>query len=231
MSIVPPCICEKASPDPSTHEHDCPVRRAWERGGGGEKCAECGVHGGHEANCATGRAVEREAQAFMDTLRSGPSCACGLGSTKPAYRHGRGCPVYRAWLQRPRAAGVDAGPVIGDGVPLFTVGQVCVTRDGRRARVLAVDLAGEQPVAAAVMRSDGTETVETYTALGGYSDSSRACDLLPAPRRAVVWVRGRWDAGGKYDCWLGDKRLGKPDGNSAATFEIRVELEEGRFDD
>ena len=64
----------------------------------------------------------------------------------------------------------------------FLVGDLVSTRGGRRARILATDLAASQPIVAAVEPLDagGEETVETYFANGRYRrEGSCGWDLLP----------------------------------------------------
>jgi hypothetical protein len=64
----------------------------------------------------------------------------------------------------------------------FAVGDLVSTRSGRRARILATDLAANQPIVAAVEPLDegGEETVETYYANGRYRrEGSCGWDLLP----------------------------------------------------
>jgi hypothetical protein len=64
----------------------------------------------------------------------------------------------------------------------FTVGALVSTRGGRRARILATDLAALRPIVAAVepLDEDGEETVETYYANGRYRrEGSCGWDLLP----------------------------------------------------
>jgi hypothetical protein len=64
----------------------------------------------------------------------------------------------------------------------FVVGDLVSTRGGRRARILATDLAAIQPIVAAVEPLDegGEETVETYYANGRYRrEGSCGWDLVP----------------------------------------------------
>jgi hypothetical protein len=64
----------------------------------------------------------------------------------------------------------------------FAVGELVSTRGGRRARILATDLAAIQPIVAAVEPLDegGEETVETYYANGRYRrEGSCGWDLVP----------------------------------------------------
>jgi len=72
----------------------------------------------------------------------------------------------------------------------FKVGQRVKTRDGRDARILAVDLKGECPVGAAVDNGAG-ETLERYTASGRfYGDNADSdFDLIKPP---VVRVYDAW---------------------------------------
>src|SRR5687767_1689685 len=68
-----------------------------------------------------------------------------------------------------------------EAVNRFAVGDLVSTRGGRRARILATDLAAIQPIVAAVEPLDegGEETVETYYANGRYRrEGSCGWDLL-----------------------------------------------------
>lgn len=218
-----PCICEKASPDPSTHEHDCPVRRRADREATEEVAASASVEIRGECpwpgkvQCPVCRlwfdSLERHQRDLCAGIdRSAPACSCGLGSTKPAYRHERGCPVYRAWVERPRAE---------DG---FAVGQAVLLKGhDLRGRVICVDARG--PSAVVVLWDKGATEVAEHMA---------ESLLEPAPRRAVVWVgasKAFFD--GSPNCigvYLGEDGCNaKKDGLAAAL--VRVELVEGEVAD
>jgi cell wall assembly regulator SMI1 len=71
----------------------------------------------------------------------------------------------------------------------FDPSKPVMTRDGRTARILCTDLAGQQPIAAAVMRRDGVESLSTHYANGEFwSPSARHHDLINVPEERTVWV-------------------------------------------
>ena len=71
------------------------------------------------------------------------------------------------WLVFNARAALDAGRRDALQANRFAVGDLVATRGGRRARILATDLAAIQPIVAAVEPLDegGEETVETYLRL------------------------------------------------------------------
>jgi hypothetical protein len=86
------------------------------------------------------------------------------------------------WLVFNAGAALDAARRPGLKANCFAVGDLMTTRSGRRARILATDLAAIQPIVAAVEPLDegGEETVETYYANGRYRrEGSCGWDLLP----------------------------------------------------
>lgn len=67
----------------------------------------------------------------------------------------------------------------------FKVGDVVKSRDGRSARILAVDVAGPWSIAAAVRHPSGSEYLLSYSADGRlHPDGKSAADLMP-PKK--VW--------------------------------------------
>lgn len=211
------CICGSFGKPAAEHEHDCPVRRAWERGGGAADVTAAGIE------------LERTVP---------PVCNCGVDLGTQPYRHARSCPVYRAWVgaERPEVGSLGFSIDRRDNsAPLFTVGQKCRTRDGRRARVLAVDLAGRQPIAAAISSLAGLETVVQFYANGRYAnDEGFNWDLSPAPRRAVVWVNwyGPVFASEAYESFAeAEKGASRPGLLCERVARVKVEITEGRFDD
>ena len=160
-------------------------------------------------------------------------CNCDNWDKSDPSLHRLDCTVYRSWLSR--------GAYAAKTPPAFTVGQECRTRDGRRARVVCVDRKSKWPVVALVELPDGGEELCSYSERGwkvqplrpGGVHHENPSDLLPAPRRAVVWVgmfAGHYpDVSpliGTYSKDMLDKA--RADGVKAL---VRVELEEGRFDD
>jgi hypothetical protein len=165
------------------------------------------------------------------------ACSCG-NFGRAEYRHERGCAVYRGWLGRIRpewvgpvgAAASEQGREMPRVAGKFSVGDAVRTRGGLSARVICVDRKDETfPMVAAYSGEHGTEGISFHTAGGRcYPDRESLGDLLPSPRRAVVWVRGRFD---KHGChW---RTMDSPDGFDfdVDTFQIRVEIEDGRLDD
>lgn len=65
--------------------------------------------------------------------------------------------------------------------PLFRVGEVVKTRDGRTARILATDLKGRFPIAAAVEVEVGAEMTWSFTSEGQAiaATTSNYNDLIP----------------------------------------------------
>ena len=64
------------------------------------------------------------------------------------------------------------------------------TRDGRKVRILATDLLGEQNLVVAHSREDGNEHVSTYPVYGRvYSDGTETeVDLFLIPKQVSKWV-------------------------------------------
>lgn len=162
----------------------------------------------------------------------------------------------RYWYVCPKGCGKKfqtADELVGhvDGCPVdarrpvkFSVGDVVRTKNGANGRVVCVDRAGGQPVLALIREADGSESARAYEANGtsvfpmaGAPFSQRNIgtdDLLPAPRRATVWV-GMQKFDGRKDPVAHVYRYKRPhnvevDGDGMACL-IRVELEEGRFDE
>lgn len=199
------CICGSFGKPADQHEVDCPVRRRAEQESGGSLGAP---------SIKPPDLTVREDGVVVPGTRG---CDCGLGSTKPAYRHARSCPVYRAWVERERPE---------DG---FAVGQaVRLKGHDLRGRVICVDARG--PSAVVVLWDKGATEVAEHMA---------GSLLEPAPRRAVVWV-GAFDGafsetpvGLRPRNLLGvyrehERAVAIADGVKSLT---RVELEEGRFDE
>lgn len=153
-------------------------------------------------------------------------CTCGQHGEYPAD-HKAWCPVF-------------AAAHVGDGrFPRFRVGDVVRTRDGRPARIVADDLAGNRPLVVAVSNPDGAgEVVVSYPLDGRYCQGSMSGqyteeDLVAAkgpPRSAVVWLLGRWGDDGtpSFEVHSGDRPEIDFD---KQRFRIRVEVVEGRFDE
>lgn len=121
------------------------------------------------------------------------------------------------------------------------VGDVCRTRDGRRARVVADDRSGRYPVVALVMDEDGSEGVLSYQIDG----KTRALgldsqDLCPPVRRQRAWVNVYDDGPGvpllvlgiygyREDADVGAGEITPKMARRVAC--IAIDIEEGRFDE
>lgn len=121
----------------------------------------------------------------------------------------------------------------------FKVGDAVQTRDGRKARIIADDVArtsDKRTLAVLVTLGDGSETLSAYRADGRLDwEFEDKWDLVPLPRKRTVWVT--W--------WASPDNITKefvvrdhPYGYSAQVAKkdgalacMRFELVEGQFDD
>ena len=70
----------------------------------------------------------------------------------------------------------------------FKVGQVWVTRDGRKARILATDLKRDDHILAVVENEDADDDARTYYLSGRYySDQDHDSDLIREHREPREW--------------------------------------------
>ena len=106
-------------------------------------------------------------------------------------------------------------------------GETCRTRDGREARVYAVDGGGKFPIHGAVLLLDGW--IALAWQLDGrysYDEETARLDLMP-PKR-VMWVnRYLGHVGGPF----GSREAADFNANPGRTECIRVEYEPGQFDE
>ena len=113
------------------------------------------------------------------------------------------------------------------------------TRDGRKVRVLATDRKGAAyyPVLGLLTQADGEETVESWTLVGEfYSGDTDEADLVNVPEKIVGYlnVYGTRSQYGQTSYRLYDSRAiadAEADDMRGRIACIRVECEEGRFDD
>lgn len=121
------------------------------------------------------------------------------------------------------------------------VGDVCRTRDGGRARVVCDDRADSSMPVVALYHgpSGGEEGVGFYDAAGRCMNwvtapttvGEHPLDLLPPPRKGVVWVLAEFlsEADGGIGWHTFRERPDVPTG--AGRCLVKVQLEEGRFDE
>jgi hypothetical protein len=113
------------------------------------------------------------------------------------------------------------------------------TRDGRKVRVLATDRKGAAyyPVLGLLTQADGEETVESWTLVGEfYSGDTDEADLVNVPEKIVGYlnVYGTRSQYGQTSYRLYDSRAiadAEADDMRGRIACIRVEFEEGRFDE
>ena len=112
------------------------------------------------------------------------------------------------------------------------------TRDGRKVRVLATDRKGAHyPVLGLLTQADDEETVESWTLAGEfYSGDTDEADLVNVPEKIVGYlnVYGTRSQYGQTSYRLYDSRAiadAEADDMRGRIACIRVECEEGRFDD
>lgn len=104
------------------------------------------------------------------------------------------------------------------------------TRNGRRAKILAVDVKdADYTVAAIVERFDGTEGVETFTNEGRHIRSEKGgMDLIEIKSKRVMWVNVYNDDLFVYHRDRAHCDKNAEDGRIA---RLRIEFTEGQFDE
>lgn len=168
----------------------------------------------------------------------GIHCMCGAKDPLSPFRHAVDCPVFiaghpmeggRNWYLCTKRCGkrfqtvdelvghVDGCP--GDARTAPVTIQFTENDAGLRAMVTSAE--------SLARRLMHTMTADELGRLRGIIEGWRG------PRRTTVFVRGRWDEAGKFDMWLDAGPIAKepPTPLSPSTFQVRVEIEEGRWDE
>lgn len=103
------------------------------------------------------------------------------------------------------------------------------TRDGRKVRLLASDLAGKFPLVVAVARPDGSELLAVRCKNGGvYSGRQNEGDIINVPAKVIRYLNIYSDRAGL----LHPSAIEADDvAEIGRIARIRIEFNEGQFDD
>ena len=111
------------------------------------------------------------------------------------------------------------------------------TRDGRKARLLAVDLKSHShkfPIVAAVLQSDGTEYIEIFYEDGRkYQANDSGYDIVNTPVTHEVWMNCYPRSGDGKQSDIGWSTRKEADAGAAPTriARLHVTFVEGQFDE